>query len=185
MINAIDKDQHRRKRRVIGRVFSDRSMRSFEPTLVKQINTFLEILYESSRSGAPLEMSERCQRLAVDIIGHLAFGFPFDTQTKDVHRFLPKLLLGMTWRMNIYMQFPPIGSLEKFLAFIGVRKVLKVGNLVQTMIKSRLAKDVDAYNDLFSYVADQIGKGQQGLYEGEVWPESMLFIIAGERFPQG
>jgi cytochrome P450 len=184
MINAIDKDQHRRKRRVIGRVFSDRSMRSFEPTLVGQINTFLQILFESSQSGASLEMSERCQRLAVDIVGHLAFGYPFDTQTKEVHRFLPKLLLGMTWRMNIYMQFPPIGSLEKLLAFIGVRKVLKVGNLVQTMIKSRLTKDADAYNDLFSYVANDIGKGQQGLYEGEVWPESMLFIIAGKRFSQ-
>lgn len=53
------------------------------------------------------------------------------------------------------------------------------------MIKTRMAQDKDAHHDLYSMVADHIDKGPQGFYLDELWPEAMLFIVAGMLSPQG
>lgn len=62
---------------------------------------------------------------------------------------------------------------------LGAPKLLRFRRLVHEMIKTRMTEDKDAHHDLYSAVADHVGKGQQGLYEGELWPEAILFILAG------
>lgn len=179
IINVIDKDQHRRKRKFIGQVLTERSMRTFEPTMGAQIDIFLRLLLASSRKRSPLDMTERCQRLGVDVVGLLAFGYPLTTQTGDDFRFLPPVIDAMSWRISTYMQFSPFARLEHIFAWLGKGQVIKFGNAVQAMIKTRMAQDKDAHHDLYSVVADYIGKGQEGLYVGELWPEAILFIMAG------
>lgn len=183
IINVIDKDQHRRKRKFIGQVLTERSMRTFEPTMGAQIDIFLRLLLASSRNGSPVNMTERCQRLGVDVVGLLAFGYPLTTQTGDDFRFLPPVIDAMSWRISTYMQFSPFARLEHIFSWLGKGHVIKFGNAVQAMIKTRMAQDKNAHHDLFSVVADYIGKGQEGLYEGELWPEAILFIMAGMLFP--
>ena len=79
VINAIDQTQHQRKRKFIGQVLTERSMRTFEPRMSEQIDIFLQLLLTSCRSGSVVNMTERCQRLGVDIVGLLSFGHPFKT----------------------------------------------------------------------------------------------------------
>lgn len=43
------------------------------------IDVFLPQLLESSRQGYPVNMTERCERLAVDTVGLLACGHPLNT----------------------------------------------------------------------------------------------------------
>ncbi|OTA80295.1 hypothetical protein M434DRAFT_401801 [Hypoxylon sp. CO27-5] len=179
IINVIDKDQHRRKRKFIGQVLTERSMRAFEPTMIAQIDIFLKSLLESSQTGSYVNMTDRCQRLGVDVVGLLAFGYPFKTQEQKDYRFLISVIDIMSWRINLYMQFPLLARFEGLFTLLGARESIKFRNVIYTMVKARTAQGKDAQHDLYSMVADHIGKGQQGLYNGELWPEAVLFIIAG------
>lgn len=40
IFNALDKDIHRRKRRLVGHAIIERAMRSFEATMTQQIDIF-------------------------------------------------------------------------------------------------------------------------------------------------
>lgn len=155
-------------------------MRTFEPTMCSQIDTFLNVLLQASRADQVLDMSERCQRLAVDVVGLLAFGYPFDTQTDDSHRFVPDRLNSMSWRISIYMQYPPLLLIDRLFRCLRVRQLLKMGLTIQDMVKSRMAKAKDAHNDLWIYAADHIGDEKQDMGIRELWSEANLFITAGE-----
>ncbi|KAK7753336.1 hypothetical protein SLS62_004626 [Diatrype stigma] len=179
IINVIDKDQHRRKRKFIGQVLTERSMRTFEPTMSEQINVFLQLLIASSQNGDAVNMTERCQRLSLDVVGLLAFGYPLTTQTSEHFRFLPPVIDAMGWRISTYMQFSPLARFERLFSWLGKRDFNKFGDAVQTMIKTRTSQGKYAHHDLYSVVADHIGKGKDGLYDGELWPEAILFIMAG------
>ncbi|KAK8087562.1 hypothetical protein PG997_002523 [Apiospora hydei] len=151
VINAIDKDQARRKRKYMAQA------------LTEQI----------------VNMTPRCERLGLDIIGLMSFGYHFNTQTDDSHRFLQSVVDGMSYRINMYITWPLLKPLERLFMLFGAPKLLKFHRLVHTMIKTRMAKDKDAHHDLYAVLADHLGKGQQGLYKGELWPEAILFILAG------
>ena len=144
-----------------------------------QIDIFLKVLLDSSRNGTVINMSELCQHLGMDVIGQLSFGYPFGLQTHEKHRFLSRVIDDLSWRVNVYMHTPALGLLEYVLLMFGLWDVLKLSNMVATMIKTRTQEPVDAHQDLYSMVAEHIGKGEQGLYGGELWPDAMLFIMAG------
>lgn len=179
IFNVIDKTQHRRKRKIMGPALTERSMRAFEPEMQAQIDIFLRVLLDSSRHGSVINMSELCQHLGIDIIGQLSFGYPFGLQTHEKYRFLSRVIDDMSWRVNVYMHFPALGPLEYVLLVLGMWDVLKLSDMVSTMIKTRTQEAIDAHHDLYSMVAEHIGKGEQGLYDGELWPDAMLFIMAG------
>ncbi|KAK8010047.1 hypothetical protein PG990_009012 [Apiospora arundinis] len=58
VFNVIDKSVHRFKRKLVGQALSERSLRIFEPTMLEQIRTFLDVLRSASSStssrGLPL-----------------------------------------------------------------------------------------------------------------------------------
>ncbi|KAK8103633.1 uncharacterized protein PG998_010666 [Apiospora kogelbergensis] len=179
ILNAIDKDQHRRKRKFIGLALTERSLRSFESTMSMQVEIFLRQLLRSSEQREIVNLSPRCQRLGLDIIGLLSFGYHFNTQTEESHRFLQEVIDSMSWRINMYMAFPFIKPLESVFMLCGAPKLLKFHRLVTDMIKKRMSEGKDARHDLYSVLADHVGKNQEGLYKGELWPEAILFIMAG------
>ncbi|KAI0533765.1 cytochrome P450 [Xylaria digitata] len=169
IINAIDRDQRRRKRKFIGQALNERLMRRFEPVMSHQIDISLKMLLWSSEKGnpIPINISKQCQYLGVDIIGLRAFGHQFKTQTEDSFRFIPQVIDAMSWRINTYMHFPLLSYLENVLAILGKGQVIRFGDAVTGMIKTRMAQDKDAHHDLYSIVADYL------------WPEAILFIMAG------
>ncbi|KAK7968651.1 hypothetical protein PG996_002923 [Apiospora saccharicola] len=159
VINAIDKDQARRKRKVMGQALTERYLRAFEPTMSGEVDVFLNQLLASSKSAE-------------------VFGYRFHTQTDESHRFLQPVIDGMAWRMNTYMLCPPLKPFEKIFMLLGAPKLLRFRRLVHDMIRTRMAEDKDAHHDLYAAVAGHVGKGQEGLYDGELWPEAILFILA-------
>ncbi|KAI1320140.1 cytochrome P450 [Xylariaceae sp. FL0255] len=73
-------------RNLVSRVLADRSLRSFEPTMLHQVNIFLKQLFVSSNQ--PINLTPRCRYLGLDIAGHLGFGYDINLQTEDTYRFL-------------------------------------------------------------------------------------------------
>ncbi|KAI1842150.1 hypothetical protein JX265_005727 [Neoarthrinium moseri] len=112
VFTALDRADHRRRRRVVGQAISERSMREFEPTMMSQIDVFLVQLLHSSRQGQVVEMTSRCKWLAMDVIGLLAFGASWKTQTEETLRFLPKVFAALNPRVYMFMNWPKTHKID-------------------------------------------------------------------------
>ncbi|KAI1335013.1 cytochrome P450 [Xylariaceae sp. FL0016] len=180
IFNVIDKKLSRAKRRAIGQAFSPLFLRKFEPTIHEQTDVFLKGLLGSI--GGPVNMTERCQRLSVDVIGFLAFGYPFSTQTIEDNRFMFRAFELSSWKGNVFMQFPPLRNLLRVHLLyshfnIGIRE--RFMRLVEKMIQSRLGQDSGSRSDLYSLLSEESRRVSGGIRASELWSEALIFITAG------
>lgn len=94
----IDRSVHAPHRRAMEHAFTPRSLKSLERDLVTNVQTFLDLIAQSSKDcGAwsePFNMSEWSTYLNYDIMGDLVFGRRFYCLTTDAHRFVPRLLMN-------------------------------------------------------------------------------------------
>lgn len=80
--------------------FTDKSLRASEDFLVKNVQTFRDVVLQSRKDGKdwsePFNMSQWSTYLNYDIMGDLVFGRRFNVMTSDAHRFVPKLIMNST-----------------------------------------------------------------------------------------
>lgn len=124
-------------------------------------------LLKDTNSQSVVDMTERCQR-SVDVVGKLAFGYPFRTQLEDTYRYISQIMEDMSWRMSIYMQFPPAHVLELLMLWMNKSEFIKFDKAIRAMIQTRMSEPKDAHFDLYSVLADHIGTGPDGLPLGEL-----------------
>ncbi|RYP11509.1 hypothetical protein DL764_000032 [Monosporascus ibericus] len=185
VFNVRDRAEHRLKRKLIGRAVTEQSMRSFEPTMTAQIEIFLRQVLQAAQARTTSErmvnMTQPFKYLGYDIVGHLAFGYPLKLQTDDSNRFVVKANAYGNFRLNMYMQWPLLRHLriESVLDLLPNGLRVRLFNLIETMIKARLAQDKDARRDLFFYAADDFREGNDGLRLGNLWTEAIFFLPAG------
>ncbi|KAI1322518.1 cytochrome P450 [Xylariaceae sp. FL0255] len=182
IFGAIDRQRHAIKRKLIGRAVNDQSMRTFEPTLQEQVDVFLRILYDSSRTSSPVEMSRCCKRLGLDVVGHLAFGFDLKTQTEPTYRFMGDAIAKSGFRINMIFQLPLVQNkiFDLVLHYFSRNQRLEYNRALQHIISTRLSIEKDAKHDLYSIVADSINTGgADGIQLGELWSEAVFFFPAG------
>ncbi|KAI0515079.1 benzoate 4-monooxygenase cytochrome P450 [Xylaria bambusicola] len=161
VFNTIDKHVHRIKRRHVGQLLTDRSVRTFEPKMGEQINVFLReipLTYQNT-PRTPINMSERCKYLGLDITGYLGFG----------------------WRLNMYMQFPALRRLRLEILFYALA-IIQGKSFLQVlskMIQSRLAKKTNAEHDLYAFMASapETPEGDK-INIKEIWNEGIFFLPA-------
>lgn len=120
LLSTIDKQRRRQKRKIYGRLLSERSLQDFEPTMHVESNVFLRQLLANAGTGKPVNMTPLCERLATDILGLLAFGYALETQIKDDNRFLPRAIMGRMALANMFgtsiiVHLPQTPSLPFFL----------------------------------------------------------------------
>lgn len=180
IFNALDRNVHRVRRKLVGSAVTERAIRGFEPTMQEQINIFLRTVLAASQKGDSIDVSERVRRLGSDIVGFLAFGFPFNSQTEEQYRFLPEAVTVGNGINNVKMQFPFLGNsvfstLTDLLTHFELRKFYKMLDL---MISTRLAKPKDEYSDLYKHVVDQLEETKD-VRMSDVWAEAMFFFPAG------
>lgn len=178
--NALDRDMHRQKRRLIGPAVNERSMKAFEPVMIEQVNVFLKQIFVNQ--GQPIDMKSRCNYLGMDIVSLLSFGFDLQSQTDKKNRFLADNMAIGNRRLNTYMQIPTIAKyrLQTFLNLILHRTREKVLRLIETMIKSRMTEPQGAKHDFYSFVADTLKPEANGnIRVQDLWMEAILFIVAG------
>lgn len=103
IFGVMDKDEHRRKRRIYSQILSDRSLRAFEPTMAKEVDVFLQNLLQHEHE--PVNMAPVCQRVAADIAGHLAFGQSLKTQNEATNRKLINSMASINGLINICSEY--------------------------------------------------------------------------------
>jgi hypothetical protein len=78
-------------------------MREFEPTMMAQIDVFLVQLLRTSQQNQVAEMTSRVKYFCMDIIGQLAFGSFWKTQTEKTLRLLPKAYSVLNRRICLFI----------------------------------------------------------------------------------
>ncbi|KAI0965086.1 cytochrome P450 [Xylaria arbuscula] len=182
IFNALDRRVHRNKRRLIGQAITDKAMRSFEPTMVEQINIFIDQLSLAAQGPAPVNMTDMMKRLGADIVGYLAFGYALNLQTDPTYRFILRGLAAGSYQNNSYMQFPLLKKLglHHLLLIVGGSQRKKYRQMLQKMIISRLSQEKHARSDLYSFVADHLDVPANGITTSELWSEAIFFFPAGD-----
>lgn len=85
-----------------GVALTERAMRKFEPTMIKEIEVFLGHILKSSQNYDPvLGATHSCRRLGIEIIGEPAFGFPLKTQTEPTNRFIQEGITAANAHNNV------------------------------------------------------------------------------------
>ncbi|KAI0100758.1 cytochrome P450 [Nemania sp. FL0031] len=182
--NSLDQELHRSKRKIVGQVVNDRSMRAFEPKMIEEVDTFIRQIFLASRGDTPtaINMTERSKWLGMDIVGHLSFAFPLKLQTELTYRFIIQSAALANYFLNINMQMPLLATLRAEL-FIYLRAVMRGKSYLRTiqkMIKARLAKDAHAEHDFYSFIAKEMVVPTDGsIWNSEIWSEAIFFLTAG------
>jgi cytochrome P450 len=180
VFNALERDVHRTRRKLISSSVTDAAMRQFEPIMHEQIAVYLRHILKASQAKEHVELSDRIRLLGSDIVGFLAFGFPLNSQTDPRYRWLPSAITFGNGISNVKMQFPFLSNsllklLTDLLTHTELRKFYKMLDL---MISTRLSQDKYAHKDLYARVVDEIDK-TTNVRMSDVWAEAMFFFPAG------
>ncbi|KAJ0114112.1 hypothetical protein J7T55_007946 [Diaporthe amygdali] len=179
LFDTLDQAEHGRKQRIIGKVISELSMRSFEPVMNSQVDIFLSEILKSARKGAVVDVSPRCSRLAADVICHLGFGYPLSTQTEETNRPLLEAFSQVSGRIALYMNWPSTSKLlDALIAWLAHKASEDFRKSIQNMVEARMALDRDAKHDLYKIALSDKKSSDEGLLESELWAEAVFFITA-------
>ncbi|KAH9886887.1 cytochrome P450 [Xylariomycetidae sp. FL2044] len=175
-----DKALHRSKRRVFGAAISDQSMRLFEPTMIEQVDVFLQKLLKAAQSSSAVNITHNSRYLTVDVVGHLGFGYPLNTQTNPTNRFLIRAFDLTSIRIALCMQYPLLYHLKTDLLVSLSRSSLRLPllALLETMVKQRLSQPKDAKHDLLSFISSS-GSSEEDVRATNLWAEAAFFFPAG------
>ncbi|KAI0141770.1 cytochrome P450 [Xylariaceae sp. FL1272] len=177
VFSAIDNQLHRQKRQIIGQALTDRSIRSFEPTLLEKLDITLQQILESTRTYSPVDITKQSRNLALDIVGQLAFGYDLNIQTTEDNHFVLKGMTFGNFRGNVYQHLPSLSKL--YIDKIGDRVFYEAREryfrLMDKMISSRVSQEKDAKHDFYSFVADSFKNNGRG---GNLWLEAIFFLVA-------
>lgn len=180
MFNALDRAEHSHKRRVVGQLITERSMRLFEPTMALQIDVFLRQLLASSQKDEVVNMTTRCQRLGADVVGLLAFGYELNTQTEDTNKIIPAAMKSTSYRISLYMAWPNISFVDLVIYWLGRKRISKFYRELRKMIGRRMSMPKDSAHDLYAVASgDVTPSGDKGLQDTDLWSEAAFFVMAG------
>ncbi|ROV88370.1 hypothetical protein VPNG_10271 [Cytospora leucostoma] len=176
IFNAADRDLHRQKRRIIAPTISERAMRSFESEMSKEIDVFLVNLLQLSRNNEVVDMTPLCDRLGMDVVGRLAFGFELKTQSEATYRHIAAGIKARSAINSVYMSWPDLRVLDRLITFLRPRSYRSdLENLyrsLRTMIGARMAIPRDAKHDFYAQVSDK-------LEPQDLWAEAIMIVGAG------
>jgi hypothetical protein len=181
IFSMLDNRKHRNRRKIIGQAINDKALRAFEPTMATQIEIFIQQLLASSQESVPVNMTERCKRLGMDIVGLLAFGYTLNLQIDTANRFILPGLSVKTYQFNCFMQCPLLQKLglDRLIELLGYKVQLKFMKSLQHMIATRLSEPVHAKDDLYSVVAAHLDNTADGIETSELLSEALFFFPAG------
>ncbi|KAH7309080.1 cytochrome P450 [Stachybotrys elegans] len=179
VFDTVDKPTHRWKRKLIGQGVSERSMRIFLPTMLEQIDVFLDLLASSSKT--PVNMTDRLKRLGMDLISILALGYPLNTQTEEKNRFMINAHILGEFRGNLFLHFTTIKKLRIYevLERLAAADVKHYFNTVENMLKTRIEEDKNVRHDLYSLIGDEMNPNKEYSVSSEIWAELGFFFPAG------
>ncbi|KAF2968911.1 hypothetical protein GQX73_g4658 [Xylaria multiplex] len=185
LLSTLDRQRHRQKRKVYGRLLSERALYAFEPTLRTETSVFLRQLLAAAETGATVNMTPVCERLLIDVSGLLAFGHALETQVKDDNRFLPRAIMGRMALGNVFVAWPTLSTigLRKLVVWWNKAKFDAFRALLMRIISTRVALPRDAKYDFYSIASTEAGKENERSptpeSTRELWSEATFLVPAG------
>ncbi|CAG8953233.1 hypothetical protein HYFRA_00003436 [Hymenoscyphus fraxineus] len=177
IFGTLDRERHQQKRKVYGKVLSERSLRIFEPAMISEIDVFLRQLLKNDNEA--INMSPLCERLTTDIAGQLAFGQSLNTQVETKNRMFPRAMISMNGLVNIFMSWPVVSKTWPLLQKLNKKNGLAFVKAIQDIVQQRMAIPKDAKYDFYSIVAGDDGLSTNALKNSELWAEAVFFLPAG------
>ncbi|KAI1927821.1 hypothetical protein LOZ39_003991 [Ophidiomyces ophidiicola] len=187
-----DKKQHASRRRIISQGLSDSALRTYEETIDKHIDNFIERLskgdtanIESTPTGTwsvSKNMARWCEYLAFDITVDVVFGDQFEMISKANNRPVLEAIAVSSKRVGVLMQNPELkGSfLDKLLFQKGIVARRKLLGFVDRMLKNKNEQHRPAQQNVLTMLLN--GKDQttgEMLSPSVVLAESTTLIVAG------
>lgn len=150
IINS-DQEEHQRLRRAISHGFSDASIRSHEPLIMKHVDKLMKGLQDHCEEGKPLNMEAWYNWTTFDVVGDLVFGLSFGCLDKFqynpwVHAMLESIKYGASMSAMIYVGGAMIVKL--FFRYLGSKHMMQLQKYTNDMVMSRLNL-TQGRNDLF------------------------------------
>jgi cytochrome P450 len=178
-----NKEEHRRKRKLVGSLLTDRAVRGFETTLQNEINIFLRELLRSSQAGKTVNLTPRCVHLTMDIICHMGFGYPLKTQTERTNRVVPVALFKVLRMTSLFFSWPAVAVFGKYVRRVVRKRAAVFHQTIEKMVQARLAMPKNARNDIWSMMeAGDEELVRKNLKKSELWSEALVLFVAGEWF---
>lgn len=144
-----------------------------------QIDIFLRQLLLHSQKGKVVNMTPITKRLAMDIIGHLAFGCDLNTQTEATNRFMIDMMGKQLYMANLSFNWPSLGIFVPILRWLLKRRALTFYKAIYKMIRARQSEPKNAKPDFYSFAIGHNEMGDEGLHQSEFFSEAVFFILAG------
>ena len=136
-------------------------------------------MLEASRKKEVINVTVPIKRLAVDIIGHLAFGYALNTLTEMKYRFLTDALGGSIFIANLCYTWATFSWILPVLAYLVRSKMKEYYAALRKFMLARMAQPVDAKADFYSIAKGQLSLKGDDLDQSELWHEAFFFITAG------
>ncbi|KAK1751504.1 cytochrome P450 [Echria macrotheca] len=195
---SCDPHSHARHRRAVAPAFSERALRSFEPTIVRFTDDMLDRLEEKQRSlqeeteqpGAAINLMDWFHFVMFDITSALVFGRPFGNLKQGrYHPWVGRIFPGMkliAWSLVI----AAIPGLGRILASLLPRKIVdEARRHMQSIVDMTDARchaqetNPPPHADFMSYILPNMAASQKGkdtsLSAEELYLNAQLLCIAG------
>ncbi|KAK3986553.1 cytochrome P450 [Cladorrhinum sp. PSN332] len=197
-MNALESAEHARKRKILNRCFTDKSLRSAATFITKHVDRWNELLISPETPpnewSSPVDLSERLDALVLDILTDLCFGQSVLTKEPDAQCPNPSLK-SIPHCISEYLKlyYPlcrsPFASLliwlkprglDHLFALITPPAIKQYYAFVESSATSRLSQPPDAPErlDMFHFLTTAPDKTTT-LTLKELLAESHLLIIAG------
>ncbi|KAL7917357.1 cytochrome P450 [Trichoderma austrokoningii] len=197
ILSVIDKQEHNQKKRVLAPALAMHAVKqNFEPSILKIIREFCDILSEgqiySSLSSCsqdkgkwsePMNMTEWMSYLSIDLMAKVVFGLELDTLTQAKYRSLPSLITQTFFLVSILIESIAISTWR--LDAIFFRNAEKSRQDFRSLLKDILLRriqhgqDIPQVDILQSWLRGFDPKTGSGLKPRQLASEAGVLIVAG------
>ncbi|PQE13704.1 Isotrichodermin C-15 hydroxylase protein [Rutstroemia sp. NJR-2017a BVV2] len=191
IFNAVDKDVHARKKRVMSQAFSDQALRGMQPHILSAIRDWCAGLGDSTSTDAsngewasPKDMAHWGPYMIFDSLGEICFGKTFGTSLHEDNRFFLDLMAANIRKLNIIGQMPSLKriNLDRILLSGSWEKRQKQIAFSRKQLQTRLqtGPGSEGRRDVIYYLQQARNSDTGESYsEGELMSEVTLLLGAG------
>ncbi|KAI3399490.1 hypothetical protein diail_6752 [Diaporthe ilicicola] len=178
IINS-DREAHQRLRRAMSHGFSDASIRSQEPLIMKYVDKLMDGLGEHCKEGKPLNMEAWYNWTTFDVVGDLVFGLSFgcldDFQYHPWVKFmLENVKYGASMAAMVYVGWNSLVLL--FFRYIASENMKTLNKQTNDMVVSRLNMTQER-NDLFEGLIKK--QAEWNISFEQLTANARILVIAG------
>lgn len=206
IINALDREEHAPRRKMLSRAFSTVALKKYEPVIYRTAKVFGDTLLASpessdkARSWGPglnighISMSKSPVRIIAltltgsyftfDIMSNIVFYSPQNMMTETHARPILETIdncMLMAGMEVIQPRLVDYRNLRTYLAPRLTKKILNLGERIWPLVMGRIELEKKQHvDDIFGDLIGQQGKEGSGLTNEELMADALVMVIAGK-----